>query len=187
MARSPAPPYNAANLVSVEISNLVPRELVTPPRAGPAIHSRLQTSLLSQVGTMPRIRVLIVDDHAIARRAIRLVLSSSPDVEIVGEAANGMDAIQLAEERKPDIVLLDISLPGMSGMEAAKHIAESRSQARILFVSQHDSIGLAREAISAGAAGYVIKSEAGRDLLSAIDVIHKGGTFLSRSLRTAGQ
>lgn len=135
---------------------------------------------------MAPIRIVLVDDHEVARRGIGSVLKSKPNLEIVGEAVDGEEAIRKVGELHPDIVLLDISLPGMSGIEAAPGIRAACPQSRIIFVSQHTSIPLARDALRGGAYGYVVKSDAGLDLLSAIEAAHEGRTFVSRTLVARG-
>lgn len=131
---------------------------------------------------MAAVRVLVVDDHEVARRGIRAVLAGDHEIEIVAEVGDGESAVQKALEAHPDIVLLDISLPGMSGIEAARQIIKSSPKSRIIFVSQHDSLLLANDTLHAGGSAYVVKSDAGRDLLSAIQAVQQGHTFLSRSL-----
>ncbi|HUB02571.1 MAG TPA: response regulator transcription factor [Terriglobales bacterium] len=139
-------------------------------------------------GREPRtvVRVLLVDDHDVARRGIRSVLAGNPDLEVVGETADGEDAVRKAKDLHPDIILLDISLPGISGIDAAKSIHKISPESRIIFVSQHDSVRIAKDALSVGAAGYVVKSDAGRDLLAAIDAAQGGRTFVSRTLVARG-
>jgi DNA-binding NarL/FixJ family response regulator len=132
------------------------------------------------------IRLLLVDDHDVARRGIRSVLASSPDLEVVGETADGEEAVKKAGELHPDIILLDISLPGVSGIDAAKAIHKVSPETRVIFVSQHDSVRIAKDALSVGASGYVVKSDAGRDLLAAIDAAQEGRTFVSRTLVARG-
>jgi DNA-binding NarL/FixJ family response regulator len=135
---------------------------------------------------MCSIRIVLVDDHEVARRALRSVLSSNPNLEVVGEAVEGREAIRKVGELRPDIVLLDISLPDISGIEAAPSIREVSPESRIIFVSQHISIPLAKDALQGGAYGYVVKSDAGLDLLAAIEAANQGDTFVSRTLRTRG-
>lgn len=135
---------------------------------------------------MRPIRIVLVDDHEVARRAIRSVLRSNPNLEVVGEAAEGKDAINKVGELHPDIVLLDISLPDISGIEAAPAIRKISPESRIIFVSQHTSIPLAKDALRGGAYGYVVKSDAGLDLLAAIEAAHEGRTFVSRALHARG-
>jgi DNA-binding NarL/FixJ family response regulator len=135
---------------------------------------------------MALIRLLLVDDHEVARRSIRSVLSGNSTIQIVAETADGEEAIVRAQEVHPDIVLLDISLPGISGIDAAKSISKASPASRIIFVSQHDSVRVAKDALSAGASGYVVKSDAGRDLLDAITAALDGRTFVSRTLLARG-
>lgn len=135
---------------------------------------------------MSPIRVLVVDDHEIARRGIRSVLSSDATLDVVWEAADGEEAVVRAAEFHPSIILLDISLPRLSGIQAARRIRVISPDSRIIFLSQHDSIQIAKDALSAGAQGYVVKSDAGLDLLTAIRVVHEGREFVSRSLMSRG-
>jgi len=135
---------------------------------------------------MPAIRIVLVDDHEVARRALRSVLRADPNLEVVGEAAEGKEALKKVEELRPDIVLLDISLPDMSGIEVAPGIRTVSPDSRIIFVSQHISIPLAKDALRNGAYGYVVKSDAGLDLLSAIEAAHEGRSFVSRTLQARG-
>src|SRR6266446_4524700 len=107
-------------------------------------------------------------------------------VDVVAETADGEEAVKKAKELHPAIVLLDISLPGISGIQAARQIQAVSPDSRIIFLSQHDSIQIARDALSVGAQGYVVKSDAGRDLLTAIEAVHEGRTFVSRTLVARG-
>lgn len=132
---------------------------------------------------MDPIRLVVVDDHEIARRGIRSVLADEPGIEVVGALDNGEDAIDTVRALHPDVVLMDISLPGISGIDAANSIRQISPQSRIIFVSQHDSPLLAKDALLTGACGYVVKSDAGLDLLPAIEAVRAGHTFVSRSLR----
>jgi len=135
---------------------------------------------------MSAIRVVLVDDHEVARRALRSVLRGNPNLEVVGEAAEGKEALKKIEELHPDIILLDISLPDISGIEVASNVKPISPESRIIFVSQHISIPLAKDALRGGAYGYVVKSDAGLDLLSAIDAAHQGRSFVSRTLHSRG-
>lgn len=132
------------------------------------------------------IRIVLVDDHEVARRALRSVLRANPNIEVVGEASEGKEALKKVGELKPDIVLLDIGLPDMSGIEVAPGIRSLSPESRIIFVSQHISIHLAKDALRGGAYGYVVKSDAGLDLLAAIEAAHAGRTFVSRTLQSLG-
>jgi len=135
---------------------------------------------------MSPIRVLVVDDHDIARRGIRSVLSSDASLDVVWEAADGEEAVKRAAEFHPSIILLDITLPRMSGIQAARRIRIVSPESRIIFLSQHDSIQIAKDALSAGAEGYVVKSDAGLDLLTAIQAVYEGRQFVSRTLIARG-
>ncbi len=132
------------------------------------------------------VRVLIADDHDVVRRGIRSVLSSEPDLEIIGEAAAGGEAVRKAEELRPDLILLDISLPDFSGVEAAVRIRRVSPESTILFLSQHDSIQVANEALRTGARGFVAKSDAARELSGAIRTVMSGEIFLSQRLTGGG-
>ena len=127
-------------------------------------------------------RILIVDDHEIVREGIRTLLSRSrPQWEIVGEATNGQLAIEAVRNLKPDVVILDVTMPVMSGLEAAPRILALGMETRILFFTMHQSETFVSEVRSAGAQGYVVKSQASRDLILAIDSLLGGGTFFSPS------
>jgi len=111
------------------------------------------------------LRVLVVDDSEIVRRGICRILQSQVDIEIVCEASDGADAVRRVREHKPDVVLLDITMPVMNGFEAARRIKHEFPSTLILVVSQSDSAPFAREAIAAGASGYVVKSNASTELI----------------------
>jgi len=123
-------------------------------------------------------RILVVDDHDIVRQGIRTILRSSrPDWEICGEAANGKDAIAAAISLKPDVIVLDITMPGMSGLEAASQISKLGLNSAILIFTMHESERLGADVRKVGARGYVQKTQAARDLILAIEAILAGGTF----------
>jgi len=132
------------------------------------------------------IRIMVVDDHEVARRSIRSVLASNPDLVVVSEAANGDEALQQAREHRPEIILLDITLPGKSGIQVAASLRAICPESRIIFVSQHDSVQIANDAMSVGGYGYVVKSDAGFDLLAAIAAARKGEVFVSKTLLARG-
>ena len=123
-------------------------------------------------------RILIVDDHEIVREGLRAHLAKSrPDWEICGEATDGEQAIRLTQELKPDIVILDITMPRMSGLEASSRMRKAGVVIPVLIFTTHDSDRLVTEVRQAGAQGYVLKSQAVRHLVQAIDTILAGGTF----------
>ena len=112
---------------------------------------------------------MIVDDHPVVRRGLRTLLEVQEGWEIIDEAADGLEAVEKADRLAPDVILLDISMPRMNGLEACRLIRKTLPGSEILIVTQHDSPQMMREAMEAGARGYVVKSNAGRDLLAAVE------------------
>ena len=135
---------------------------------------------------MSAIRILVVDDHHIVRRAICSLLSSDPTLNVICETANGEEAVLKAEELQPDLVLLDISLPGISGIEAARRISGVSANSNIIFLSQHDSLQMVQDALHVGGHGYVAKMDAGSDLLTAIRAVNAGKRFVSQRIVSQG-
>lgn len=129
-----------------------------------------------------RIRVLLVDDHAILREGIRAMLSLSKDIEVVGEADDGQAAIECTEGLSPDVVLMDIAMPGMDGLEATRRIKDRFRNVKVLILTQHENREYVYPILKAGADGYVLKKAAGTELLSAIRAVNQGGTFLYPSV-----
>src|SRR6266481_56897 len=119
-------------------------------------------------------RVLVVDDNGLFRRFIRSTLGKRPELHIVCEVADGLEAVQKAEELQPDLILLDIGLPTLNGIEAARRIRSLAPNAKILFLSENNSSDIAEAALHTGGRGYVIKSDAGRELLPAIQAVVEG-------------
>ena len=127
-------------------------------------------------------KVVIADDHDIVREGIRRILTRMrPNWEICGEAGNGKDAVDLSRDLKPNVVVLDITMPEMTGLEAARQISRMNLNTRILIFTVHDSDWLKSEIRSAGAHGYVQKSQVARDLVTAIECLLDGGTFFSET------
>jgi DNA-binding NarL/FixJ family response regulator len=133
-------------------------------------------------GIMRTIRVLVVDDFEPMRQAVRATLQKRHNLQIAGEASDGLEAVQKAVELKPDLVLMDISLPSINGIEAARQIRELVPEARIVFFSQESSAEVVQEALSHGASAYVVKVNAGTELVSAIDAVISGQQFVSQIL-----
>lgn len=131
------------------------------------------------------VRILLVDDHPIVRQGLRTLLEARSGWEVVGEASDGVEALEKVETLQPDVVVLDVTMPRMNGLEACRMIQqkEKTSGLEVLFVTQHDSPQMMREALDAGARGYVVKSNAARDLLEAVEAVsqHKVFTALARS------
>ncbi len=131
---------------------------------------------------MSKIRVLLCDDHTILREGIRLLLNSQLDMEVVGEAADGHDAVEQAHALKPDVVLMDIAMPSLNGLEATKRIRRDDPNARVLVLTMYESDEYVAQMLEAGAAGYVLKKVAGSELVYAIRAVHQGQAFLYPSI-----
>ena len=127
---------------------------------------------------MAKTRILVMDDHTLIRRGIVGLLSSQPDMEVVGEAGNGQDALACAEKLSPDVVLMDIGMPGMNGLEATKNIKDLRPGTHVLVLTVHDREDYLFQALRAGAAGYILKGADVQDLLSAIRSVRDGQVYL---------
>lgn len=125
------------------------------------------------------LRILIADDHEVARKGIRSLLESHPGWEICGEAKDGREAVDLAVQQKPDVLLLDIGMPNLNGLDAARQILTITPDARILILTIHDSEQVVREVLAAGARGFLLKSDAGRDLVAAVEALQNGRTFFT--------
>ena len=125
------------------------------------------------------LRILIADDHEVARKGIRSILESHPGWEVCSEARDGREAVELASQSKPDVLLLDIGMPNLNGLDAARQILGVSPEARILILTIHDSEQVVREVLSAGARGFLLKSDAGRDLVAAVEALQSRGTFFT--------
>jgi len=124
------------------------------------------------------IRVLIADDHIIVRSGLRLLLEAEPDIEVVGEALEGGEALNLVEKHLPDVVLMDIAMPGMNGLEATRQIKASWPQVNVLVLTMHRSDEYFFEMLKAGASGYILKGAETSDLIHAVRVVGRGEVFL---------
>ena len=133
-----------------------------------------------------KIAVLLVDDHALVRRGLRLILEDAPDVAVTGEAGDGGEAVRLARDLKPNVIVMDCAMPGMSGLAATRQILQESPQARILMLSMHSEDTLVRQAIEAGARGYVLKSAVDLDLVSAVRRVMAGEVVLDPQVSRAG-
>lgn len=133
---------------------------------------------------MAKIRILLTDDHTLFRHGIRTLLAVEPDLEIIGEAANGSDAVAIARQLRPDVVLMDIGMPGISSFEAAREIRRDRPETRVMFLSMYDDEDYLAECVSMGAHGYLLKDSPADQLVTAIREVNRGGNFLSPRLLT---
>jgi len=128
------------------------------------------------------IAVLVVDDYGDWRQFVCRMLKKYSGLQVIGEASDGLQAVQKTQELKPDLVLLDIGLPTLNGIEVARRIGEVSPTSKILFVSENRSVDVAEKAMSMGAHGYVVKSDAGSELLPAVKAVLEGKRFISASL-----
>ena len=131
---------------------------------------------------MNKIRVLLADDHAILRDGIRALLEDEPEMEIIGEAENGLDVVRMVDQLKPDIVLMDIGMPRLNGLEATRQILNLSPTTRVLILTMHDNEEYIRQVLAAGALGYILKDAAARELIQAIKVVHRGEAVLSPAI-----
>jgi DNA-binding NarL/FixJ family response regulator len=125
------------------------------------------------------LRILIADDHEVARRGIRALLESHPAWEVCGEAKDGREAVELAAKLKPHLILLDIGMPNLNGLEAARQILAASPDIAILILTMQDSDNVVREVLRAGARGFLLKSDAGSDLIAAVEALQLQRTFFT--------
>ncbi|HUQ90264.1 MAG TPA: response regulator transcription factor [Bryobacteraceae bacterium] len=128
---------------------------------------------------LAQIRILLADDHNVIRKGLRLLLESQPGFFVVGEAADGRQAVSLAEAERPDVAVLDIAMPNLNGIEAAQRISGKSPQTAILILSMHSDESYVLRALKAGARGYLLKDSAEGDLIGAIKAVHEGKAFFS--------
>ena len=128
------------------------------------------------------VRVLVVDDYLLWRQFVCRTLLARPTWHVIGQASDGLEAVQKAEDLQPDLIVLDIGLPTINGIEAATRMRTAAPDSKILFLSENSSVEIAEEAFRTGAAGYVVKSSAGRELLPGLDAILQGDRFVSSGL-----
>jgi CheY-like chemotaxis protein len=128
------------------------------------------------------VRVLVVDDYEPFRRFVCSMLAQGPDLRVIGQAAQGLEAVQKAVELQPELIVLDIGLPQLNGIEAARRIRKLCPECKIIFLSQESSADVVEEALSFGALGYVVKAFAGSELLAAVEAVYQGGQFLSKGI-----
>ncbi len=134
---------------------------------------------------MKRIRILLADDHAVVRQGFKMILGAQPDMEIVGEAGNGREAVELAEQLKPDIVVMDVAMPELNGIEATRRLVAANPHTRVLALSMHKDSVYVREILRAGARGYLLKDSGADDLVAAIRAVAGGEGYLSPAVSNA--
>src|SRR5438105_10074850 len=134
---------------------------------------------------MKKIRILLADDHAVVRQGFKMILSAQPDMEIVGEAGNGREAVEQAEELRPDIVVMDVAMPELNGIEATRRLAASMPHTRVIALSMHKDSVYVREILRAGARGYLLKDSPAGDLVSAVLAVASGESYLSPAVANA--
>lgn len=132
-----------------------------------------------------KIRILLADDHPVVRQGFRLILTAQPDMEIVGEAGNGRQAVELAQGLLPDVVVMDVAMPELNGIEATRRLARVAPRTRVLALSMHKDSVYVREILRAGARGYLLKDSVDRDLLAAVRAVAGGEGYLSPGVADA--
>ena len=131
---------------------------------------------------MPPIRVFLADDHAVLRAGLKALLTAQADMDVVGEAGDGLQALQEAERIRPDVVLADVGMPGLTGLELTRRLKESLPETRVLILTVHEDPSFLHRALRAGAAGYLVKRAAEEDLLAGIRAVARGEAFLFPSM-----
>jgi DNA-binding NarL/FixJ family response regulator len=124
-------------------------------------------------------RILVADDHEVVRKGLVALLQQQPDWQVCGEAGDGRDAVEKAQQLKPDVVILDIGMPSLNGLEATRQILKTNPHARILILTLHDSDQVVRDVLNAGARGFLLKSDAARDLVAAVEALRRDKTYFT--------
>jgi two-component system, NarL family, response regulator NreC len=132
-----------------------------------------------------KIHILLADDHAVVRQGFKMILAAQPDMEIVGEAGNGREALDLAGQLQPDVIVMDVAMPELNGIEATRRIADLSPRSRVLALSMHKDSVYVREILRAGARGYLLKDSISSDLLAAVRAIARGEGYLSPGVSDA--
>jgi len=128
---------------------------------------------------LAQIRIIIADDHEIMRKGLRSLLETRPEWQVIAEASTGREAVEKAKDLMPNVAVLDIGMPELNGLEATRHIVRESPQTQVLILTMHESEQMVRDVLDAGARGYVLKSDAARDLVNAVDALSQHRTFFS--------
>ncbi len=128
---------------------------------------------------MSTFRILVADDHEVVRKGLVALLQAQPEWQVCGEAGEGREAVDKAQQLKPDVVILDIGMPNLNGLEATRQILKTNPQARVLILTLHDSDQVVREVLNAGARGFLLKSDAARDLVAAVEALRRDKTYFT--------
>lgn len=153
--------------------------------SGPATAEQLETNTQASVTVNgPKIRVLLADDHTILRAGLRRMLNEQPDIEVVGEASDGRQAVSEALALRPDVVLMDITMPEMNGIEATRQVKRALDSTRVLILTMHENEEYLFQALRTGASGYILKEAADTELISAIRIVNTGRFYMSPSAQT---
>ena len=128
------------------------------------------------------IKVLLADDHAVVRDGLRVLLEAQFDVSVVGDAANGREAVQLVLQRHPDVVVMDVAMPDMNGIEATRRIHDASPSTQVLILSMHSTTEHIFRALQAGARGYLLKDSVGTEVVDAVRIVHAGRRYFSRKI-----
>ncbi len=137
------------------------------------------TPVRRKEGESGSLRILVVDDHEVVRRGVKALIESRPDWRVCGETGDGREAVLKAKELQPDVVVLDVTMPGLNGLDATRQIRNVAPKTEVLVLTMHSSEDLARELLSAGARGFIMKSDAGRDLVNAVESVARHKPFFT--------
>ena len=131
---------------------------------------------------MKKLRILLVEDHETVREGLKMIVDTQPDMEVIGEAQDGLAAVAEAQKRLPDVVVMDVSMPGVNGLKATELLHESCPQVRVVMLTRHAETGYVRRMLGAGASGYVLKQSRAATLLQGIRAVAAGGTYIDSAM-----
>lgn len=131
------------------------------------------------MGSVGTLKVLVADDHEVVRKGLRTILEEQPGWQVSGEASDGREAVDKVKALKPDVTVVDVGMPGLNGLEATRQMLKNDPETKVLILTMHESDPLIREVLDAGARGYLLKSDAGKDLVSAVEAIRRNKTYFT--------